>query len=67
LIVTLTGAQIALVKQTVAVLPAEKREVFLSRVASYLDLMHGGRRVDDRDLIVAIRASRVGLVREPAA
>jgi hypothetical protein len=61
-VIALSDGQLAMLMDAARPLPVEKREVFLSRVAGYLDLLHGIRVVGDHALQTAIRASMVGLV-----
>jgi hypothetical protein len=63
-VLALNDAQLALVMTAAGSLPAEKRSVFLDRVAARLRVL--GFRFTDADLDDAIQAALTGLVQSAA-
>jgi len=60
----LSDSQLDTVSRAAGLLPAEKRDLYLQRVAAALNLQ---RRCGDAEVEAAVRAALQGLVQVPAA
>jgi hypothetical protein len=60
----LSDSQLDTVSRAAGLLPAEKRDLYLQRVAAALNLQ---RRFGDAEVEAAVRAALQGLVQVPAA
>jgi hypothetical protein len=63
-VISLSDRQLAIVMEGARPLPPDKRDVFLWRVSSRLQLQRG---FNDADVDVAVRAALKGLIQESAA
>ena len=64
--ISLTDRQMKLVTERAALLPVEKRELFLQRVAAQIEMRWGRRRTDDDAVSAAVSSAITGLLHEVA-
>jgi hypothetical protein len=62
----LTDTQLGIVMSVARVLPVEKRDIFLQRIAAMLT-MRGHGHFDDSDMTEIARLALTGLAHQPAA
>ena len=63
--ISLTNRQLQTVMNAARMLPVEKRDLYLQRIAAMLNMR--GRRFSDDDLIEITRLAATGLAHQPAA